>query len=165
MDLRNMHKMITENPETYYLERHEVGTNGEYEKCNTDEPYDVIKYNYRLRKKKREKDTRPEIKLSIWTNQFGHVYINKEFYNLLRADKRLYIKGNADLAYYDMLDGKREQLASFKGEIDFEEQDLNSLRYIAKFLGSIASGIRRPSDAMAAKEMQTYLTNVIKSYE
>jgi len=95
----------------------------------------------------------------------GRVFCNHDLYKLLREDKGLVL--NVDLAkaeYRDNLTNERNEIDSFEKESfidDIEKQDINSLLMIHRFISSIASGVRRPSDTTVAKEMKDYLTSFL----
>lgn len=96
--------------------------------------------------------------VTIWKNDMGRVFIDNHTYSLLKEDKKLSLRMIEVYArYYDNFSGDSERAELSGISVD----DANSLMMINRFLVSLGSGIRKPSDKDKANEMSTYLTTFL----
>jgi len=163
---RDLLKKYLENKHLYILKRAIIGTT-DWE--DTDENgIDILKYNYSLIDKKKPSNKKITNVLKIWKRD-NKIYVDAQTYSLLREDERLYIKSyNAEMFYYDPLTWEKstDAVVEQTEEVDnIDANDENSLRMIYRFIASIASGVRKPSDKKNAIEMKKYLSRFMsKNY-
>jgi transposase len=159
LDLFRKYKEQWENDkDSYFVESTKCGV----DEWSIDEnpKWDLVGFNYRIRRKKskseikKKDDESVKFIVTLWTDEKGHVYADNKTKSYLKSGAKLSIKvQKAHVHYYDHFnsdvsefDYEKIQTDSMEAD-DIDTNDENSLRMIYRFISSIASGIRRPSDS------------------
>lgn len=158
-----MRKKYEKNPTMYVIQSRPIGSNDEW-RNDSNPSWMLLDNDYRIVTANSDK-IKPKQRVRrffISKNEQGRIYVNNDLYKILREDKDLYIElHDYKLEYQDVL---TDEVGKLEETLDISNNDKNSLIMINKFLASVASGIRRPSDKDVASEMRKYLTSFISSH-
>lgn len=135
--MQSMLDTYNENKDFYELQRSKIGFDNFSD--NKDDDIDLLTYHYRLVKKGSPKASSKKvpIKIALWKDDRGRVFVDLNTYSLLRDDRRLFIQtNNAKLEYRDNL-SREPSTVNLLTLDEVEAADINSILAIYKILDNL----------------------------